>query len=198
MKAADYEKRPRYSCCHAGDTRGGMMPPAAFESIISMTSSPSRLSFVLSFALCAFALAGATHAAPPKREASFGSGKAGGPIMSMADLRACVKRQDALQVRNDAVAKVQDQMKADRAAIDQGSAAIKTDMEKLDRTSKEAVEAFVERAKAHDKRIDEYEARVPAFNEQVQALQTERAAFAKACEDRRYLEDDLKDIRAGK
>lgn len=162
-----------------------------------MTSALSRISF----SVCALALvvaSHATHAAPPKREASFGSGKASGPIMSMAELRSCVKRQSALQTQSEAAIKAQDQMKAERAAIEQGSAAIKTDMEKLDRTDLVAVEAFVERAKAHDKRIDDYEARVPAFNEQVQAAQAERAAFAKACEDRRYLEDDLKDIKAGK
>jgi hypothetical protein len=29
-------------------------------------------------------------------------------------------------------------------------------------------------------------------------LQAERATYAKACEGRRYLEDDYKDIKAGK
>src|SRR5688572_4823410 len=151
MGAADYEKRPRPSCCHAGDTRGGMMPPAAFELTAFMTSALSRI-FI---AQCALALAAASHAAPPKREASFGGGKASGPIMSMAELRACVKRQSALQTQRDAVVREQDQMKAERDAIDQASAAIKTDMDALDRTNKEAVDAFVERAKANDKRIDD-------------------------------------------
>lgn len=54
------------------------------------------------------------------------------------------------------------------------------------------------RAQAHDKRIDAYQARVPLFNAQVEALNGERTAYAKACEGRRYLEDDYKDVKAGK
>ena len=68
----------------------------------------------------------------------------------------------------------------------------------LDRTNKEAVEAYVAKAQAHDKLIDSYEAQVPSFNAKVEALQAERAAYAKTCEGRRYLEDDYKDIKAGK
>jgi chromosome segregation ATPase len=163
-----------------------------------MTSALSRPFFAASFVLSCVLVAAGAHAAPPKREATLGGGKGSGPIMSMAELRACMKRQAALKTQSDQAVRSQDEMKAERTAIDQASEAIKTDMEKLDRTSKEAVEAFVERAKAHDKRIDDYQARVPAFNEQVQALEAERAAYSKACDGRRYLEDDYKDIQAGK
>jgi len=144
--------------------------------------------------------AASLHAAPPKpREGTLGSGKAaGGPIMSMAQLRACVAQQARIQTQDDDTRKTQQQLTTDRAAIDSGAAALKEGMATLDRTNKEAVEAYVAQAQAHDKLIDGYQARVSPFNAQVEALQAERAAFAKACDGRRYLEDDYKDIKAGK
>jgi hypothetical protein len=166
-----------------------------------MTSAscvPSRLLSTLCGLVLVAASAAVAHAAPPKREATLGGGTGSGPIMSMADLRACVKREKALKTRSDEAVKAQTEMTNERTTLEQGSEAIKTDMANLDRSNLEAVEAFVERAKAHDKRIDDYQARVPAFNEQVQALAAEREAYAKACEGRRYLEDDYKDIKAGK
>lgn len=154
----------------------------------------SRFAVILSLALAATGL----QAAPPKKEATLGGGKGSGPIMQMNELRACVKRQAGLKSMSDETVKAQQQMTTDRAAIEEGGAAIKVDMEKLDRTDQEAVAAFLERTKAHDQRIDDYQARVPAFNGKVEALNAEREGYAKACEGRRYLEDDLKDIKAGK
>lgn len=156
-------------------------------------ASPRAL-VALSVALAAASL----HAAPPKREGTLGGGKGSGPVMKMEELRACVKRQAGLKTMGDSAVKAQQEMATERAAIDQGSAAIKTDMASLDRTDAEAVNAFVERAKAHDKRIEDYQARVPEFNGKVDALNAEREGYAKACEGRRYLEDDLIDIKAGK
>jgi len=145
------------------------------------------------------ALAGASlHAASPKREATLGGGKGSGPIMSMAQLRTCMAQQSRIQGQNDEMAKAQQQLTTDRAEIDRNSAALKDEMAVLDRTSEEAVKAYVAKAQAHDKVIDDYQARVPQFNTQVEALQAQRAAYAKDCEGRRYLEDDYKDIKAGK
>jgi uncharacterized protein involved in exopolysaccharide biosynthesis len=145
------------------------------------------------------ALAGASaHAASPKREATLGGGKGSGPIMSMAQLRTCVAQQSRIQGQNDEMAKAQQQLTTDRAEIDRNSAALKDELAALDRTNEEAVKAYVAKAQAHDKVIDDYQARVPQFNTQVEALQAQRAAYAKDCEGRRYLEDDYKDIKAGK
>lgn len=144
-------------------------------------------------------VAASLHAAPPKpREGTLGGGKASGPIMSMAQLRSCMAQQDRIQSQGDETVKAKEQLTADRAQIDQAGAKLKEDLAVLDRTNKELIEAYVARAQAHDKIIDGYEARVPAFNAQVEALNTERAAYAKSCEGRRYLEDDFKDIKAGK
>lgn len=154
---------------------------------------------LLPLAAAGLALTGASlHAASPKREATLGGGKGSGPIMSMAQLRSCVAQQSRIQVQNDEMAKAQQQLTTDRTEIDRNSTALKDEMATLDRTNEEAVKAYVAKAQAHDKVIDDYQARVPQFNTQVEALQAQRAVYAKDCEGRRYLEDDYKDIKAGK
>ena len=167
-------------------------------SFAYFTTTATR--YLLPLAAAGLALAGASlHAATPKpREATLGGGKGSGPIMSMAQLRACVAQQAGIQSQNEETAKTQAQLAADRAEIDRGAAALKEGMAVLDRTNKDDVEAYVAKAQAHDKLIDSYEARVPLFNAKVQALQAERASYLQACEGRRDLEDDYKDIKAGK
>jgi prefoldin subunit 5 len=148
--------------------------------------------FVASLALATSSL----QAAP--REGTLGVGKAAGPIMTKAQLRSCMAQQGRIHSQNDELAKRQQQLDSERDVLERESAALKEALASVDRTDKAAVEAYVARAQAHDKVIDEHQARVPAFNAQVEALQTERTAYTKACENRRYLEDDLKDIKAGK
>lgn len=167
-------------------------------SFVLFTPRLARRALPLLAATLVFAGA-SLHAAPPKpREGTLGGGKAGGPIMSMAQLRACVAQQGRIQTGNEDAAKVQQELNAERAEIDAEAEQLKKDLPGVDRTKQEAIDAYVARAHAHDKRIDTYQARVPPFNAQVEALNTERAAYAKACEGRRYLEDDYKDIKAGK
>ena len=159
-----------------------------------------RFAFFNALLVASLALASASpQAAPPKvREGTLGGGKTSGPFMSVAQLRACVVQQTRIQGLNTDTTKTQQQMTTDRAAIEVEAQAIKDAMAALDRTNKEAVEAYVARAQAYDKSIDTYQARVSPFNTQVEALQAERASYAKACEGRRYLEDDYTDIKAGK
>jgi hypothetical protein len=139
------------------------------------------------------------QAAPPKpREGSLGGGKASGPILSMAELRACMAQDARIQSQNEEFGRVRQQLTDDAQEIDRGAEALKADLASVDRSNKEAVDALIARAQAHDKKVESYQARVEPFNARVQAVDAERAAYAKACHGRRYLEDDYKDIKAGK
>jgi hypothetical protein len=139
------------------------------------------------------------QAAPPKsREGTLGGGKAGGPILSMAQLRSCMAQDARIQTQNEEVGKTKQQLTTDAEEIDRAAAVLKADLASIDRSNKEAVDALVARAQAHDKKIESYQERVEPFNARVQAIDAERAAYAKACHGRRYLEDDYKDIKAGK
>lgn len=166
--------------------------------LVSRSATLNR-HLVLLLAACWVLAASSLHAAPPKaREGTLGGGKAGGPILSMAQLRACMAQQSRIQSQNDEATRAKQQLATDMAEIDRSAVVLKGDLVSLDRTNKEAVEAYVARAQAHDKSIDSYQARVPHFNAQIEALDAQRAAFAKACDGRRYLEDDYMDIKAGK
>jgi hypothetical protein len=157
-------------------------------------SSSLKLRITLVAVACA---AGALHAAP--REATLGGGKAtGGPIMSMAQLRSCLAQQDRLKALSDEAVKAQEQMNADRLTIEREGNELRSAAATVDRTSKDAVDAYAARAQAHNSTVEAYQARVPAFNAKVESFQADKAAYAKACENRRYLEDDLKDIKSGK
>ena len=86
-------------------------------------------------------------------------------------------------------------MKAD---ITRSGDELKAKLDALDRTNSDAVTAYNDQATARDKQIDEFQSRADAFNARVEANKTEREAFGKACDNRRYFEDDEIAIRKGK
>ena len=75
---------------------------------------------------------------------------------------------------------------------------MKEQLATLDRTSADAVAAYNAQAAARDKMIDQYQEGVPLHNTEVEALKADRAAHAKACENKRYDEADEMMIRKGK
>ena len=85
-----------------------------------------------------------------------------------------------------------------KGEIGRSGDALKAGLETLDRTNAEAVAAYNDQAQARDKQIDDYQARVTAFNTRVDAAKTERDAFSKACENRRFFEEDEIAIKKGK
>ena len=53
-------------------------------------------------------------------------------------------------------------------------------------------------SQARDKQIDDYQARVTAFNTQVEANKTDHDAYAKGCENRRFFEEDEISLKKSK
>ena len=143
--------------------------------------------------------AGTGHAADkPKKQGAFGTGKAVGAYLTRDQLRACMTQRDrATQV--DAELKQEQAALADlKAQIADSGDALKLQLDVVDRASADAVAAYNEQAQARDKEIDDYQARVTAFNARVEARQAERDAFAKNCDNRRYFEEDEIAIKKGK
>lgn len=137
-------------------------------------------------------------AADKPREASFGKGKASGPLLTPAQLRDCLTRQERLRAGTDETTREQTTLTANKAEIDRLGLALKEQMATLDRRSVDAVAAYNAQVEARDKMIDEYQEAVPAFNLKVESLKAEQAGFTKACENRRYDENDEIAIRKGK
>jgi len=146
----------------------------------------------------ALLIAISSHAADKPKEATFGGGKGGGAFLTKNQLRDCIAQQAKVKQTSADMQAMQDKLNADKADIGKTGETLKADLEALDRTSPEAVNAYNERAVARDKRIDEYQQQVDQFNGRVDAVRAEREAFSKACENRRYFEDDEIAIRKGK
>ena len=138
----------------------------------------------------------ALAAEPAKKEGSFGKG--GGPLLTKEQLRNCMSQKVRVGQQDDDLGKEQSALMTLKDAIARDGDALKAKLETVDRTNAEAVAAYNDQAQARDKQIDDYQARVTAFNARVDAAKTERESFAKACENRRFFEDDEIAIRKGK
>ena len=168
-------------------------------------STPHRIRTTmstLSARLLAVALGIAFAASPglaaDKKEKSFGTGKPGSLLLTPAQLKDCLERQDRVQAGTAETTKQQTSLASDRAEIDRRGASLKEQLAKLDHTSADAVAAYNVQAQERDRMIDAYEAAVPAFNAKVEALKADQATFAKSCEGKRYDEADEAALRKGK
>ena len=140
----------------------------------------------------------AAHAADKPKEAAFGAGKATGAFLTRDQLRDCMAQQAKVKQTSAEMLALQDKLNADQAEIGKSGEALKADFEALDRTSPEAVNAYNEGVAARGRKIDEFQRQVEQFNARVEPVRVEREAFSKACENRRYFEDDAIAVRKGK
>ena len=139
----------------------------------------------------------ATFAADkPKKEGAFGKG--GGAMLSKEQLRGCINLKSRMAQQDDELTREQTALAATKDEIGRSGDALKSGLEALDRTNAEAVAAYNEQAEGRDKQIDDYQARVTAFNTRVEAGKTDRDAYAKGCDNRRFFEEDEIAIRKGK
>ena len=159
---------------------------------------PNALLLRIAF-FCASALIAPAHAADPPRQGSFGvKSKAGGPLLTRAELRECMARDERVRAQADDTVKLQAQMDTEKADVTRLGATLKEQLDALDRTNAEAVNAYNEQAQSFDKRVDAYNLGTKAFNAKIDALKLEREAFSKGCENRRFDEKDEIAIRNGK
>ena len=140
----------------------------------------------------------AAQAADKPREATFGKGTGAGAYLSREQLRACLNQRARMALEDADLLKEQAALSGVQAVIASRGDALKEQLVSLDRTSAEAVAAYNGEAQTRDKMIDDYEAGVTQHNSRVEAGKTEREAFAKTCDNRRYFEDDETAIKKGR
>jgi len=171
------------------------------ESRDPMTTSRSSVLPIAAWLIAGlFGCTALAGAADKPRQPSVAKGKTASqsPLLTQAQLRDCLAKQEQLRGHTQETARQQAAMAASKSEIDRLGVALKEQMATLDRTSADAVATYNEQAQARDKQIDEYQEAVPAFNAKVEALKAEQAAYSKSCESRRYDEDDEIAIRKGK
>lgn len=135
---------------------------------------------------------------PDGKVSSFGKGGSDLPILTRNELRGCLAEQQLLAVMQTDFLKQQADLDAEKAAIEAQRAALKAELETLDRSNGELVDAFNLKATAQDERIEAYNQRGAPFNARASEFQAQRAAWDKACGNRRYQENDLIVIKAGR
>jgi hypothetical protein len=158
-----------------------------------------RLPVVLSLALIATSLVGEASAAGEKlRLGIFGNGKGTGPLLTRAELRECLALQERVRSGSEVAARDREQIDKDKAELIRQGDELKADLEKLDRTSAEAIEQYRARVVARDKAIDVLDARTAEFNTRIGKLNADRSTFTQRCDNRRFDELDEAAIRNGK
>jgi len=180
---------------HLSPPLSAPIPPTFPPEYPMPKSHRSPLSHLL--LLLALVVPCGAFAADPK-PASFGKGKASGPVMTRAELRECMAQMATVRSLNDEAAALQTALAKEQAEIGALDAAHKDKRAALDLTNAEAVDGFNAEGRALDQRIDAYNARTPAFNAKVEALQAARSTFAKGCDNRNYDEKDEAAIKSGK
>lgn len=145
------------------------------------------------------ALASPVHAASDKlRIGIFGSGKGAGPLLTRNELRDCLAIEAKVLEGTQSAAREREQLEKEKAELIRQGDALKAELETLDRTSAEAIEAYRARVLARDKAIDEFDARSDAFNTRVGSVDADRAAFKQRCDNRRFDQADEAALRKGK
>ncbi|WP_140635596.1 hypothetical protein [Methylibium rhizosphaerae] len=127
-----------------------------------------------------------------------GQGKGGGKLLTRNELRECLAQEVRVKAMSEEAVTLQRAIDTDKSEIAKHAEELKLALETLDRTSKEAVDAFNAKGAEQERRIDAYNERLPAFNAKVEAMQGERAAFVTNCADRPYDEGDYFAIKRGK
>ena len=173
----------------------------AFREPLVMPAPPaSRFVLVLALLCGAVAFPGASVAqtAPkpsPKPTASTGPKDS---ILTPAQLQECVKQKERLHVQTDDALKDKAQIEADKAEIGRLGTSLSEELATIDRSSDAAVDAYNAKVDQRDKMIDSYQNRVTAYNAKAEQVKTTKEGYEKACENRRYDERDLNDIKRKK
>jgi len=159
--------------------------------------TPTTAAFARTFlALSLLATATTFAADKPKKEGAFGKGS--GPMLTKEQLRGCISLKTRVAQQEEDLTKEQAALASTKDEIVSGGDTLKARLETLDRTSAEAVAAYNEQTETRDKQIDDYQARVTAFNTRVESGKADRDAYAKGCENRRFFEEDEIAIKKSK
>ncbi len=185
-----------------------MMPAAkpllSKDFSMMFRSHPVRLAHVVPALCCAVFLLSAPlgHAADKPKETTASKAKPKAPpkpaLLSRDELRECMATKERMRVSREETLKTQDQLTKDKADIDRVGNELKERLVTLDRANQEAVDKFNVDTAARNDLIDSFKAGTTAFNAKVDAMTTEREAYSKACENKRFDEDDEKAIKRGK
>jgi len=124
--------------------------------------------------------------------------KNAGPTLSAADLRDCMRRQDAINAASDALGKRGASMKEASIWIDTRETELKRLKPQLDTSNREAVDDYKKRVGELKKAVEEFNAKVDPYHADAKDLDAKVDAFNDTCAVKAYYEDDMRAIAAGR
>ena len=174
----------------------------AYCAPLSMVASiPSRSVFrsLVLVLLAGPAALAAAHAAE-KAPAGAASAPAAKPnaILTPAQLQQCVNQKERLHAQTEDALKDKAAIEADKAEITRLGTSIAEERATVDQSDVAAVDAYNAKFDQRDKLIATYESRVNAYNLKAEAVKATKEGYEKSCENRRYDERDLDDIKRKK
>ena len=174
----------------------------AYCAPLSMVASiPSRSVFrsLVLVLLAGPAALAAAHAAE-KAPAGAASAPAAKPnaILTPAQLQQCVNQKERLHAQTEDALKDKAAIEADKAEIARLGTSIAEERATVDQSDVAAVDAYNAKFDQRDKLIATYESRVNAYNLKAEAVKATKEGYEKSCENRRYDERDLDDIKRKK
>ena len=156
-----------------------------------MRPDPGRLRTTM---LCAALLAVASTAAAPALAADAAPSKPAaqpqGKVMTRDELRVCLDERDQIQAQRARIQTENAALAQQRTDFSQREADLTQRRTAQDPADAAAVQALLADIAEHDKRVDDFNARLKALRENNQALETQRAAYVQRCETRPYDERD--------
>ena len=155
----------------------------------------ARPAILLLVALLAVAV-GAGAAEKTRKDAP--ATPSGGSVLTPAQLRDCLAQKQRLNSQTDDALKDKAAIEAEKAEIARTGASLGEQSATLDKTSAEAVDAHNAKVDERDRLIDSYQAKVTAYNLKAEAVKVTREGYEKTCENRRYDERDLNDVKRKK
>lgn len=118
------------------------------------------------------------------------------PLLSRAELRLCMERDEALNRRAEALRKAHEFNQSALVEITDNAKRLAEELRRIDSTDAAAVDAYNERIKAHDALVDANNKRAEAHNIAVDSFNNDNADQMAACATRPYLQADRNAILA--
>ena len=168
-----------------------------FMHMTRRPTAPAQVAFFLALVLACGG--GALAQDKPRPPAKGTAARPATSLLTPAQLRDCLDQRDRLHRQTETALAAKARIAADKAEIDRVDAELAAEKTALDRTSEEAVNAFNAKVRQQDSLVAALDAKVRAYNVQAEEVQATRSAYEKsACENRRYDERDLDDLKRKK
>ena len=116
------------------------------------------------------------------------------PLLSRAELRQCMDREDALKRRSEALRRAREQSQSVQADIADSARRLSEELRRIDASDAAAVDDYNRRSQAHDEVVAASNKRADAYNAAVESLNSDSADQMAACATRPYLHADKKAI----